>query len=77
MGWCSGTEIFDVVVKAILDEKADKKQAITQLIDTLEGMGWYCQYESDYIQHPLIKEIFLERSDSYNTWEEFYSDNPG
>lgn len=43
MGWCSGTEIFDVVCKEVLDAKEiDKKQFIKTLIKALEEKDWDC-----------------------------------
>lgn len=60
MGWCSGTVVFDAAVEAILDPNADKKYAIKALIESLEDLDWDCQCESDYWEHPLVKECFIE-----------------
>lgn len=64
MGWCSATIIFDKVVGALLDDK-DKKEAIKALIEALEDNDWDCQSDSDYFDHPLIKEIFKELHPSW------------
>ncbi len=60
MGWCGGTVVFDSVVEALLDPSTDKKYAIKSLIEALEDMDWDCQNESDYWNHPLVKECFIE-----------------
>lgn len=60
MGWCSGTVIFDTVVEAILNPEVDKKETIKYLINALEDMDWDCQPDSDYWEHPLVKECFIE-----------------
>ena len=67
MGWCSGTVVFDSIIEALLDSKVDKKETIKYLINVLEDMDWDCQTDSDYWEHPLIKECFIElgRSDWY------------
>ena len=62
MGWCSGTVIFDDMCSALLDEKRPEPEKIlSRLIDTLEDMDWDCQYDSDYIDHPVVKKLFVER----------------
>lgn len=67
MGWCSGTVVFDAAVKAIIDPNANKKYAIKALIEALEDLDWDCQTDSDYWEHPLVKECFIElgRKDWY------------
>lgn len=60
MGWCSGTIVFDNVCHGLLDEKADKKQVLTALVETLKEMDWDCEYDSEYIDHPLVREVFIE-----------------
>lgn len=68
MGWCSGTEIFDTIVGALVDNKpVDKKEVIKELITALENADWDCQCDSEYIQHPLVKEAFIELDPD---WEE-------
>lgn len=71
MGWCSGTVVFDAAVEAILDPNADKKYAIKALIEAFEYADWDCQNESDYFEHPLVKECFIElgRADWYEEEE--------
>lgn len=66
MGWCSGTVVFDAVCDALLSEdKPDKKYAIKALIDALCDMDWDCENESDYWDHPLVKECFIETNEIY------------
>lgn len=68
MGWCSATVIFDTVVESLLDETVDKKETIKYLINVLEDGDWDCQSESDYWEHPLVKECFIETG--HKNWYE-------
>lgn len=69
MGWCSGTEIFDKVVKAILEpKKIDKKEVIKEIITAFEDRDWDCQADSEYINHPLVKEAFIELDPDWRKW---------
>jgi hypothetical protein len=52
--------IFDDVVHGLLDENADKREVISRLIDTLEEMDWDCQMDSAYVDHPMVRELFIE-----------------
>lgn len=63
MGWCTGTYVFDGVVKALLDESktVSKEKVISELIDTLEDNDWDCQGDSEFFEHPLIQKIFREK----------------
>lgn len=67
MGWSGGTRVFDSVVKAIIDSNADKKYVIKALVEALEGLDWDGCSESEYWEHPLVKECFIElgRKDWY------------
>lgn len=61
MGWCSATEIFDKVASVILsDEPIDKKRALLTVIEALQDNDWDCEMDSDYWDHPLVREIFME-----------------
>jgi len=61
MGWCSGTRVFDAIVPAILDDDADKLEAIKTLIVELEDMDWDCQSDSDYYWNdPTVQQAFRE-----------------
>ena len=61
MGWCSATEIFDVVAGSLLDDgKTDKKEVLTKLIAALWDGDWDCERDSRYWDHPLVREIFKE-----------------
>lgn len=69
MGWCSGTRVFDAIVTSIVDNIADTgKQAklITDLTEILEDMDWDCQYDSEYANHPIVKQVWHEL---YPDWE--------
>jgi hypothetical protein len=64
MGWCSGTEIFDVVCEGLLANGADEpkttKEILKELMVTLEDKDWDCQGESSFYNHRLIQEIMRE-----------------
>ena len=62
MGWCSATEIFDNVAGALLDsdKPKDTKEVLTQLVGALEEGDWDCQSDSDYWDHPIVREIMKE-----------------
>lgn len=61
MGWCSATYIFDNVAKALLsDEPVDKKETLMKLAETLREQDWDCESDSDYWDHPVVREIFME-----------------
>ena len=61
MGWCSATQIFDNVAEALLsDDEIDVKQTLKDLAQTLRYMDWDCEGESEYWEHPVVREIFKE-----------------
>ena len=66
MGWCGGTEIFDVVAKELLDDEPVNKTALLiAVIDALEDGDWDCQNESRFWEHPTVREIMKERHPSW------------
>ena len=71
MGWCSGTDIFDEVVGALLDEKLDKKEIIKSLIEALEDRDWDTQDESRYIDIPIVQQAFIELDPD---WKEYFDE---
>lgn len=61
MGWCSATYIFDAIAGALLDDApVNKKQILKLVVDALEEGDWDCQSDSEYYDHPLVKEIMKE-----------------
>lgn len=60
MGWCSGTEIFNTVVEALLEGEVTNKdkKTIGELIVALEGNDWDCQRDSEWWYHPVVKEVY-------------------
>ena len=64
MGFCSGTEIFDPVVKAVLSESAvsdsAKERIIKALIEALRNHDWDCESDSDFWDDPIIRRIWRE-----------------
>lgn len=70
MGWCSGTKVFDSMVTSILDNIADtgkQRKLIKDLTETLENMDWDCQYDSEYANHPIVKDVWRKL---HPDWEE-------
>lgn len=68
MGWCSGTDIFDAVVRVVLDrERISPEEIIRELIEALESNDWDCESDSIYWEHPLVQKVFREK---YPTWFE-------
>lgn len=61
MGWCSGTKIFDDVVKACREQlKLSDDQEYTLLLalaQSLEDMDWDCQFDSDYVDDPVVEKV--------------------
>ena len=72
MGWCSGTCIFDPVVKAILKQDAPEEQKISvikSLITTLQDEDCDCETDTDYLKHPLVRRAFKETCPSWD-WKD-------
>lgn len=72
MGWCSATEIFDTVAKAVLPlTELHDYQKITILRKTIEVLAdgdWDCESDSTYWTHPLVRQSF-KSSKYYNDWD--------
>ena len=66
MGFCSGTDIFDPVIKVIIEStNADisptsKVVVVKSLINALEDHDWDCQDDSTYYNHPIVKQAMRE-----------------
>lgn len=63
MGWCSGTGVFDPVVKTVIEETFDervKRAVLKSLIEALQNHDWDCESDSEYYDHPLIQSLFRE-----------------
>ncbi len=57
MGWCSGTKIFDAVLKELVKKKdIDPVEVVRALSTAMEGRDWDCQQDSEYYEHPLVKK---------------------
>jgi hypothetical protein len=63
MGFCSGTRIFDDVMKVIRDpdelELSDGQEytLIYVLMKSLEDIDWDCQWDSAYIDDPVVMRV--------------------
>jgi hypothetical protein len=59
MGWCSGTDVFDKMVKAILDKKkgGDPEHLIRVLIDALEEQDWDCHQDSNMYDTVIVQKV--------------------
>lgn len=76
MGWCSGTGIFDDVLKAVLDgSKEDfysyQKGIVEALTNAMWRHDWDCEPDSDYLFNPLVKEVFCELDPR---WVDYYKE---
>lgn len=72
MGWCSGTDVFDIICEAMLDPEnksinpdtfvvtSDTKSVLKRIIVELEEMDWDCQKESEFWEQPIVQEAFKE-----------------
>ena len=58
MGWCSGTETFDVAVEMVLDETLALGQKIEKLIKAWWANDWDCEGDSQYWNHPVVRPVF-------------------
>lgn len=61
----SATSIFDAVASNLLpfinqENRRMIKDTLKILAIELEDGDWDCQNESEYFEHPLVQEIFLE-----------------
>lgn len=61
MGWCSGTVVFDAVMDAVLKPETDRAVMLRTLIDALEDMDWDCQQDSEYWEHPIVRQVMQEK----------------
>lgn len=74
MGWCSGTDVFDTVVKDVLClciRDKEKIDIIENLIAALQKQDWDCETDSEYFHDHLVKEAFIRLDEDY--WKTIYS----
>jgi len=72
MGFCSGTDIFDPIVKHILNgnqSEDEKFITIKILVDALEDHDWDCQSDSMYFSDPIVQKVLKELHPSWNRWD--------
>lgn len=72
MGWCSGTDIFDIICEAMLSPEninvdpntglivSNTKEVLKKVITELELMDWDCQQETEFWDSPIVQEVFKE-----------------
>lgn len=63
MGWTNGTPMFDKVCAVIFElniSTFDKYKIIHTLADALMDGDWDTPEESDYWQHPIIRQVMKE-----------------
>ena len=58
MGWCSGTEIFDVVAKHITKKTLNREELLEELVEVMYSHDWDCEHDSAYFKNPLVKKVF-------------------
>lgn len=76
MGWSSGTDVFDPVVKAILNlniTEDEKMGVLVTLINSLQDADWDCESDSDYWKHPLVRKAFMKTNPKWD-WKEIKRD---
>lgn len=76
MGWCSGTGIFDDIMEAILNGSHEdfysyQKNIVEALTKAMWRHDWDCEPDSDYLFHPLVKEVFIELD---SRWEDYFKE---
>lgn len=71
MGWCSATEIFDTMADILLgSQPVDPKEVLLRIAQVLEDNDWDCQHDSDYWNHPHVREIFKKLHPDTWDWDE-------
>lgn len=63
MGFGSGVQIFDDVMKVIFENdlpESKEKEIIKGLITALEDHDWDTQRDSEYYDYPQVQEAFME-----------------
>lgn len=61
MGWSGAVHIFDEVAGALLAEgEIDKKSILKTVIEALENGDWDTQSDSEYWDHPMVREVMEE-----------------
>lgn len=65
MGWCGGTEIFDMIFETLFYGPSNFKETLKSVIEKLEDMDWDCQDESKYWDYPILQEAIKELHDKY------------
>lgn len=61
MGWCSGSDVYTPMEKAILNSGASdgtKVELLVALIDTLQLQDWDCEFDVFNPDEPLVVEAF-------------------
>ena len=72
MGWCGATLIFDEVCESLLTDRPNNpKETITKLYEVLKDLDWDCENESDFIDHPTVREAFVAVDPD---WEEYFKE---
>lgn len=64
MGWYGGTEIFDCVIKNVLDVSDDpevENKIIGDLYDVLRNQDWDVVQESSYFDNPRVIKIIKQK----------------
>lgn len=72
MGWCSGTEIFDSVMKKLIEMKLPEEQQLeiaTVLIKAMKGHDWDCHSDSAYYGTPLMDKAMIALGHEFDEWD--------
>lgn len=64
MGWSGATPIFDTVVEDLLEtpnlHEDDFNRILYNLALVMEDMDWDTACESEYWNHPRVKQVFID-----------------
>ncbi len=61
MGWCSGTQLFDLFCQIMFEPKnTDLNETMKQIIGAMEDMDWDCHQDSVYWDTPVVQKAMRE-----------------
>lgn len=72
MGWCSGTDVFDDIMRYVLSpdtDEIDKTKLVQVVIKALEDHDWDCHGDSIYRNDPLVMQVLRELHPDWTTEE--------
>lgn len=75
MGWSSGGLIFDRMAEFLLQRLTPSnekfvKSILRQLITVLEDEDWDGADDTQFMSHPIVREIMREQHPDWDCWQE-------